>query len=117
MRNRAVFWIILFLGLQGAAAFTAKKHESVTRPAFAANNNNNNNNAEPSPAPQHLHQAQGSGNWATFAFAPASVPAVYMASQQHQVASEDDEVVIGYSVAIISCAISLALGFGLGYGT
>lgn len=47
-----------------------------------------------------------------YAFAPAVV--------YYQVPSEDnldDEVVVSYATALISCAITLAIGFGLGYGT
>lgn len=31
--------------------------------------------------------------------------------------NEDDDVLIGYGTALVSCVISLALGFSLGYGT
>ena len=84
------------------------KTDATTRPAFGASSNNN---IEPSPAPQ-----QGTtNNVPALAFAGASVP---VCNSNQAVADDvEDEVVIGYSVAIISCAISLALGFGLGYGT
>ena len=46
-------------------------------------------------------------------FVPNGAGAVH-AVQYYEV---DDEPDVSYSVALVSCMLSLALGFGLGYGT
>ena len=99
-----LFFILLLATLDNAAAFTTKKREP-TRTAFKALNKKEESPASGSTATV----ATASGNAAALAFAP------YVAYDLSQ--EEDDEVVIGYGTAIISCALSLALGFGLGYGT
>jgi len=100
-----LFFILLLGTLNNAVAFTTKKREP-TRTAFKALNKKEDS---PSSGSNTVTAATASGNAAALAFAP------YVAYDLSQ--EEDDEAVIGYGTAIISCALSLALGFGLGYGT
>ena len=83
-------------------AFTTKKRDG--RPAFS--------NPPAAPAPV-------SSPSKSYAFAPTTTTATTNAAlesyQEHD--DYDDEVVVGYTTAVISCALSLVLGFGLGYGT
>lgn len=87
MNRIVLLWTALLLLAGGADAFTTKKRDQATRPAFKST-------AAPVMEPEAASH--------TAAFVP--VPR-----------TEEDDVSVG--VAILSCAISLALGFGLGYGT
>ena len=94
MRNPILWTIMVAVLLTApAAAFTAQKQEK-TSPSAAPFKK-----APPSPAAP------------AYAFAPAQ------ASTDNTSVAHEEDVEIGYATAIISCAISLALGFGLGYGT
>lgn len=115
--------LALFMSsLPSTSAFTTKKCE----PAFKAKEDSaprgsasSSASSAPSqsivgqhhPGQQHQHkQLHSAANH--YAFAPAVV--------YYQVPAEenfDDEVVVGYATALISCALTLAIGFGLGYGT
>lgn len=59
-----------------------------------------------------VHQSTAKAS-TTYAFAPA----ISYAEVKYETDDVDDEVVIGYATALISCVLSIAIGFGLGYGT
>jgi hypothetical protein len=88
--------MILLVFLHGSDAFTTKKRETARR-AFKT------------PSVTKEETVTASSNTAAFAFAPYVVPYVH--------AEGEDDMAIGYGTAIASCVVSLALGFGLGYGT
>ena len=66
---------------------------------------------EQTPHPSN-HNSNNNGN-TKFAFAPGATPVQQVAHYYEQ----EDEFDVSYSVALVSCMLSLALGFGLGYGT
>ena len=102
--------LLLSLFLFGAEAFSTKKREK--RPAFqypAVLKGSKESREE------HATQsATSKGPTTMFALPPsrtaAAIPSMYQ---------EDSEegVDVSYGVAMVSCMLSLALGFGLGYGT
>lgn len=97
---------------EGAAAFTTKpKHERSTskRPAFKSVSHT----ADEATAEVQQQQTTTGGGSNTAAF----VHPVAVAYGSHARTEEDDEEVIGYGTAVVSCVLSLVLGFGLGYGT
>jgi hypothetical protein len=110
MRGLLLFVVFLLITLGRSTAFTTKKREP-TRRAFKSASVNNNMKEEAAAASPTTAAAAG-GNSAAFAFA-------HRAAVAHGMPHDDldEEVVIGYATALISCALSLALGFGLGYGT
>ena len=90
-------------------AFTTKKIDPRSpRAAFKAS---------PSVTKDHKDDTAPAapGNTPVFAFTHS--PAASMApSVQHEEYEDDDEI-IGYGAAVVSCVISLALGYTLGYAT
>lgn len=83
-----------------AFAATKKREPSTARPAFAA------------VAATVEHEVQQREDPPVFAFkGQAMVPV------QVEVVHADDEIEIGYTTGLLACVVSLALGFGLGYGT
>ena len=102
-------WLVVLLAvLDTSFAYTAKKREQ-RRPAFnAASVTQHQKDAQSQSAPSTA------SNTAAFAFAPA---VAYTYSSAHHDDSLDDEELIGYGTALFTCFLSLALGFGLGYGT
>lgn len=97
--------LVVLLAVVGSDAFTTKKRER--RPAFKS-------------APVSMEEqtasasasATGSGGGPLFAMPPHSMAPALMHPQD-----AEDELDIGYGTALVSCMLSLALGFGLGYGT
>ena len=92
----------------GAAAFSTTKLDPRSRPSFKAApsvSTKEKDSTSPAPVPRDT-AAFGVSNTAAASMAPA----LYAEE-------EDDEELIGYGTALISCVISLALGFTLGYGT
>jgi hypothetical protein len=110
---RIVRLLFCFLAVLGtSSAYTTKKREQ-RRPAFKASSVTKEETTAPTsnaaPAPSGL----------PVAFAPA-VAYAYAHAHAHASYHEDsldDEELIGYTTAFISCFLSLAIGFGLGYGT
>ena len=109
---RVVRLLLLVLALLvSSLAYTAKKQEQ-RRPAFKA-----------SPMATKEEPASGtkavstSGNTAAFGFPPAAVAYTSIFHYQQEEDGLEDEELIGYGTALISCVLSLAIGFGLGYGT
>ena len=107
---------------RGATAFTAKKLDPRSRSAFkAAVPAMGKEREEPSSLP-------ASGTSPAFALPhPGSMgvsmaPAVYNEGTSTSPAvyneeDEDDDELFSYGTALVSCVVSLALGFTLGYGT
>jgi hypothetical protein len=142
-QRRGSLWMVVVLVLvlatflQDASAFSAKKHEKYepTRPAFKAPAPGKQSKSKEvavesssSSPPPPCAAAAAASPPNTLAFAPAmAYTAVHYSQQQAAAAAyyapaqddylDDDTMVIGYTTAIISCTLSLALGFGLGYGT
>lgn len=114
------FFLILLVCIhfQEAAAFTTQKREP-SRVAFQTSSRNSKEDsaaAAPGPAPAATTRGAGSSsNTAAFAFAPAQQVQRY--AEYYAGEELDDELVIGYGTALVSCILSVALGFGLGYGT
>jgi hypothetical protein len=103
--------LLLCLALVGGAdAFTTKKREK--RPAFkyspAVNNNNEYNEMA---REEHTPAATGTQS-ARFALPPTAAMI-----QQQYAESAEEEIDVSYGTALVTCVLSLALGFGLGYGT
>ena len=96
---------MLLLAMGQASAFAPKSREHRAHlPAFKAGGMVKEKQDESSSVP---------GSAPAFAFAnPAASMSPAVVQQE-----EDDEEIIGYGTALISCVISLALGFSLGYGT
>jgi hypothetical protein len=92
--------ILLLLAVFGADAFTTKQRER--HPAFQ-----NVPVVKDTPGQEHSPP----NNTPMFAF-PLMAHAV--AIQQEE---SEDELDIGYGTALLSCVLSIAVGFGLGYGT
>lgn len=91
----------------GTAAFTTTKLDPRSRPVFKTSStvNKEKDTLTPSPVPRDT-AAFGFSNTAA-----STAPAVYVEED------DDDEELIGYGTALVSCVVSLALGFTLGYGT
>lgn len=102
--------ILAVLDSTSCFAYTTKKREQ-RRPAFKASSSvtsKDEGGASPSPT------TVGVPATAAFAFAPAVAHTAYASAHEDAL---DDEELIGYGTALITCFLSLALGFGLGYGT
>ena len=100
--------MVLALLLSGADAFTTKKRERRQYFNSASIVKEENQNKE-----QSAH-ANTSSSTSIFVQAPAT-----MATTIPHIIHEDDEedLNISYGVAFASCVLSVALGFGFGYGT
>jgi len=95
--------LLMVVLLHGSNAFTTKKRET-SRRAFKTTSVTLDQEHVTASATASHH----SHNPAAFGFAASVVP---------YEADLDDDIAVGYGTAIVSCVISLALGFGLGYGT
>jgi hypothetical protein len=115
MRGLSLLFLVVLVGLDGATAFTTKKHDR-KRPAFKGLNLKKDEDAQPTTTP---HAAAGPSNTAAFGVssAAAQAGAVAYGPYYYTVEEDDDDELIGFGTAVISCVLSLALGFGLGYGT
>jgi hypothetical protein len=102
--------LLLSLALIGADAFTTKKREK--RPAFQSADvfKESKEAKEEQMAPS----ATSHGPTAMFALPPTTMAAAIPMMHQDEA---EDEVDVSYGVAMVTCVLSLALGFGLGYGT
>jgi hypothetical protein len=100
--------LVLLLAVVGSDAFTTKKRER--RPAFKS--------APVSMEEQQTASASASATGNTAGAGPLfAMPSHSMASALMQPEDAEDELDIGYGTALVSCMLSLALGFGIGYGT
>lgn len=107
-------YILLAIALPFTNGFTTKKKER--RPVFPypAFQKETALELQSSPEEQTPHPSHHNHNGNTrFAFAPGATPVQQVAHYYEQ----EDEFDVSYSVALVSCMLSLALGFGLGYGT
>jgi len=110
--------LLLLLLVNDATAFTAKKHDR-KRPAFDVQKGVAAVKAETDVAPPQQSPAPGNHPAAAFGMHPAAAAAAATTAivyQEFYDEDEDDELV-GVTMAVVSCLLSLALGFGLGYGT
>jgi len=106
--------LVLVSTFEGTAAFSTKpKHERSKRPAF--NMSQKNKDEATAKVGHQQKQTTTSTNTAAFGVHPAAAAVAY-GSYAHS-AEEDDDELIGYGTAVVSCLLSLVLGFGLGYGT
>jgi hypothetical protein len=91
-----------------AKAFTPKNREHRTaHPAFKAGGMVKEKEESSSSVPVP-------GSTPAFAFANPAASMSPAVMPQHE---EEDDEMIGYGTALVSCVISLALGFSLGYVT
>ena len=95
--------LCLALAFCSAEGFTTKKKER--RSHFPANS--------PPKEQQHEQQSFYTSDTTKFAFTAGTLQGQVV---QHYDPPEDEDDV-SYSVALVSCMLSLAVGFGLGYGT
>ena len=109
----AALLVFLVASLMGADGFTTKKQERHQPASFQSpvkeggkKTSDNNNLASHSGATGPLFALPS----------PAAYAAVPQEYQQFMMMQEEEEDV-SYGVALVSCMLSLALGFGLGYGT
>eukprot|EP00429_Kryptoperidinium_foliaceum_P018377 CAMPEP_0176049950 /NCGR_PEP_ID=MMETSP0120_2-20121206/24824_1 /TAXON_ID=160619 /ORGANISM="Kryptoperidinium foliaceum, Strain CCMP 1326" /LENGTH=116 /DNA_ID=CAMNT_0017383381 /DNA_START=261 /DNA_END=611 /DNA_ORIENTATION=- len=109
--------LILALAVSAASGFTTKKKDRHHRfqPAGFPKESPRENQQQQQPQPQVHYYTQEDGSLppgAMFAFAGGQYPA-----QVVEYYEPEEEYDVSYSVALVSCMLSLALGFGLGYGT
>ena len=100
--------LVLLLVICEANAFTTRKRDR--RPAFKGTSPvvmESSTSKEDHPA---LSDASGAVMFAMHG--SPMTPAVAIIQED-----ADDEIDVGYGTALVSCLLSLALGFGLGYGT
>ena len=105
--------LFLVLAVCECTAFTTKKRDN-RRPTFKG--------APSSPAAIEVIEEQPPQQLSAVADANTAAAGPMFAmpptAMAHAATSlEEDEEDIGYGVAVVSCFLSLALGFGLGYGT
>jgi hypothetical protein len=105
------FILLCFAAVQGAGAFAPKKRgesSSSTRPAFKAHH--------AVVKEEECTAAQTCNDPPPFAF--KATPSSEAVMELHDDELDfDDDVVIGTATGIVACAVSLALGFSLGYVT
>jgi hypothetical protein len=121
MRNSAVIIlpITLVLLLQGSSAFTAVQKRD--RPAAVAFGPTNNNAASSSPPATHPQQHRYINN-SPFGLWPLSSSTSSSAVAQEEFSywgddADDNAVDLSFATIVLACTLSVALGFGLGYGT
>lgn len=95
---------MLFLAMAfcSAEGFTTKKKDG--SPHFSATNQPKEQQHDKAPFP--------ASDTARFAFVPGTGQREVV-----QYFEPDEEEDVSYSVALVACMLSLAVGFGLGYGT
>lgn len=104
--------LLLTLAFSEVEAFTTKKKERRTpfqHPVFpreSALDQQPHEGYTPQP------NTKSGGSPIMFAFAPGTSPV-----QVVQYYDPEEEGEVSYSIALVSCMLSLAVGFGLGYGT
>jgi hypothetical protein len=97
--------LLLTLAFSAADAFTTPTKKKERRAAFQ----------HPSvPKDSAFDHHPQEGYTSMFAFAPSTTPTTAQVVQYYE---PEEEGEVPYSVALVSCMLSLAVGFGLGYGT
>lgn len=100
--------MLLVLAFSRIEAFTTKKKERRATLQYVPFTKE----AAREQRPQEEQSAVPNSGGATFALPPGISPV-----QVVQYYESEEEPDVSYSVALVSCMLSLALGFGLGYGT
>eukprot|EP00534_Pseudo-nitzschia_fraudulenta_P000486 CAMPEP_0201129088 /NCGR_PEP_ID=MMETSP0850-20130426/35792_1 /ASSEMBLY_ACC=CAM_ASM_000622 /TAXON_ID=183588 /ORGANISM="Pseudo-nitzschia fraudulenta, Strain WWA7" /LENGTH=116 /DNA_ID=CAMNT_0047398471 /DNA_START=60 /DNA_END=410 /DNA_ORIENTATION=- len=111
IRILLVVVLALFLAPDTHGFIPTKKKSADRRAAFAKqkNSNGNKNEEEGSAAAAQTQYKPAPSPTAAFSVPPsAMVAAIYDYE-------EDEEEDVPYEVALVSCIISLAIGFGTGY--
>jgi hypothetical protein len=112
-------FLVLSTLMEGTVAFTTKNkvQERSKRPAFKGHTTSRD-------APPQSHETvatAASSSEATTtpyaAFVSAGQAVQSFGYYHHPTEEEDDEELITTTTAVVACVLSLALGFGLGYGT
>lgn len=103
--------LLLTLAFSAAEAFTTKKKERRTIFQHPVVPKESPFDQQPTQD-GYAAQPNTKGGSAMFAFAPGTTPVQVV--QYHE---PEEEAEVSYSIALVSCMFSLALGFGLGYGT
>jgi hypothetical protein len=101
--RKVIEMLFLALAFSSVEGFTTKKKER--RSHFSPT-------SQPKEQP-HEHISLYSSEKTGFASRPGTIQGQVI---QHYDTPDDDEDV-SYGVALVSCMLSLAVGFGLGYGT
>mmetsp|Transcript_5669 Transcript_5669/g.6399 ORF Transcript_5669/g.6399 Transcript_5669/m.6399 type:complete len:123 (+) Transcript_5669:91-459(+) len=109
---------LLAIFTTGTNGFVAnkKKNSDRRRAAFTSNNNNNNNNEDTAnnfatrPSPSDAIAASAFVLPPTDMTTSTALSAAYDYEEEQE---QDDDV--SYGVALVSCVLSLAVGFGTGY--
>jgi hypothetical protein len=106
--NALKVFLVLLLVICEAKAFTTRKRDR--RPAFKG--------ASPvviESSTSKEDQPTMSDSTGAIMFAMHGNPMTPAVAIIHE--DTEDEIDVGYGTALVSCLLSLALGFGLGYGT
>lgn len=101
--------LLLVLAVYECSAFTTKKRDR--RPTFKGAASA----AIEVKEDQHVAAVADGTTGPMFAIPPSAVAPAVVATTSVELPEDEED--IGYGVAVVSCFISLALGFGLGYGT
>jgi len=105
MRVAFSFLLVLLVSSQ-TLAFTTKKLETKSRASFKSS----------SPVPKEDSPSHAPASTPVFAFNHATSknsPSVLPSTEE----TDEDDDLVGYGTAVVSCMISLALGYTLGYAT
>ena len=86
---------------------TADQHAAF-RNKQDGNKNSNEEEVQPTTVTTQTQYQPATSPTAAFSVTPAMVAALY----EYE---EEDEEVVSYEVALVSCIVSLAIGFGTGY--
>jgi len=124
MRNFYCLIILAALIAVGdVIAFSTKKGMDMPRPAFkkAASmketDESSSATASPHPGPAFAFATGSSSSTSgTISNSPSGSSSTISVAQSQQ-DDLDDDLIIGFGTVVVSCAVSLVLGFSLGYGT
>jgi len=115
MTLRSLLVVALALCLTtGTQGFMPTKKKSADRHGTFTNEKNSNKNNSEEDAHASAASSQTQYQPATSPTAAFSIPPAAMAAALFEYEEEDEEDV-SYEVALVSCIISLAIGFGTGY--
>jgi len=106
--HRLFLFVALALCLtEGTYGFMPTKKKSTDRRTSFSNGEEDN---QASPASTHMQYQPATPPTAAF-----SVPSAAMIAAAYEYEVEEDEQDVSYEVALVSCIVSLAIGFGTGY--
>ena len=92
-----------------------RKKSADRRASFTNNNNGNSNTSNEEDVQASATSTQTQYQPSTSPTAAFSVPPSAMVAAFHEYEFEEQEEDVPYDVALISCIVSLAIGFGTGY--